>query len=473
MADYSRIQALINGYPRGVDLSQNSLIVGSLKVGTSSPSELTKAILDKLILIQTAADADGTFDTRYTKIADLASTATGDGAALVGIEDDGGYYTGTTVEAALQELGAVVGSGAASGITFDPTGTSFSATDVQALGEEIDTRLVATEAVADVAIPATEKGANNGVATLDGGGKIPVGQLPSSVMTYEGTWNANTNTPTLANGTGDAGMVYLVSTAGSTDFGAGAIAFAVGDWAVYNGSIWQKSLNSNAVVSVNGQTGVVSLTTSDIPEGSNLYFTAAAAQAATISQVITNGVTTKAPSEDAVFDALALKQAASANLDEADTFFGATAITGAQANTLSGGGNADTLHSHAAIKDSANAGETIAATLFAVRYAKAADAGFVAGRVYKADKDATTVDNFHAIGLVLAGASTGSPIAITKMGKMTATAHGFTVGLPVYLGASGAVVQTAPSTVNEAVVKLGMAVDANTLEVQIQVVGVN
>lgn len=105
----------------------------------------------------------------------------------------------------------------------------------------------------------SEKGAANGYASLDGGGKVPVAQLPSSVMTYEGTWAASTNTPTLANGTGDAGMVYLASDAGSVNFGAGAISFAAGDWAVYSGTIWQKSINSNAVVSVNGATGVVTV----------------------------------------------------------------------------------------------------------------------------------------------------------------------------------------------------------------------
>lgn len=61
----------------------------------------------------------------------------------------------------------------------------------------------------------SEKGAPNGVATLDISGKVPVSQLPSSVFTYEGTWNAATNTPTLTNGTGDAGMVYITSVAGT------------------------------------------------------------------------------------------------------------------------------------------------------------------------------------------------------------------------------------------------------------------
>ena len=100
-------------------------------------------------------------------------------------------------------------------------------------------------------------GLANGVATLDSGGKIPAAQLPSSVMEYKGTWNASTNTPTLADGTGDNGDVYLVNVAGSQNLGSGTISFAVGDWVVYNGTIWQKSLNSNAVASVFGRTGTI------------------------------------------------------------------------------------------------------------------------------------------------------------------------------------------------------------------------
>lgn len=130
----------------------------------------------------------------------------------------------------------------------------------------------------DSKIPLTQKGAANGVATLDGGGKIPSAQLPSSVMEYKGTWNASTNTPTLADGVGDAGDVYLTTVAGTVDFGSGPISFAIGDWAVYSGTIWEKSINSNSVVSVNGFTGVVVLDTDDIAEGANLYYTDERAQ---------------------------------------------------------------------------------------------------------------------------------------------------------------------------------------------------
>jgi hypothetical protein len=108
--------------------------------------------------------------------------------------------------------------------------------------------------------------ANNGVAGLDAGGKVAYAQLPSTLMSYLGTYDPGTNTPTLANGTGTNGDVY-VSAAGSHDFGAGAITFAAGDWVIYNGSIWQKSINSNLVASVNGQTGAVTITKSDVSLG--------------------------------------------------------------------------------------------------------------------------------------------------------------------------------------------------------------
>jgi hypothetical protein len=131
----------------------------------------------------------------------------------------------------------------------------------------------------DGKIDDSEKGANNGVATLDAGGKIPVSQLPSSVMEYKGNWDASTNSPSLADGVGDAGDVYRVNVAGTQNLGSGNQTFAIGDWVVYNGSIWQLSSNSNAVMSVNGQTGVVVLDSDDINEGvTNLYFSDEKAQ---------------------------------------------------------------------------------------------------------------------------------------------------------------------------------------------------
>jgi hypothetical protein len=115
-------------------------------------------------------------------------------------------------------------------------------------------------------IPTTQKGAANGVATLDAGGKVPVSELPAAVLgalSYQGTWNASTNTPTLTSSTGTKGYYYVVSVAGSTNLD-GITDWLVGDWAVYNGSVWQKVDNTETVTSVNGQTGAVVLTASSV-----------------------------------------------------------------------------------------------------------------------------------------------------------------------------------------------------------------
>jgi len=110
-----------------------------------------------------------------------------------------------------------------------------------------------------------DRGSANGVATLDAGGKVPVAQLPNSVMEYQGTWNASTNTPTLADGTGSPGDVYRVSVAGTQNLGSGSLIFTVGDYAIYNtAGVWEKADTTDAVSSVNGKIGVVVLTASDI-----------------------------------------------------------------------------------------------------------------------------------------------------------------------------------------------------------------
>jgi len=59
-------------------------------------------------------------------------------------------------------------------------------------------------------------------------------------LNYKGTWNAATNTPTLADGTGAKGDYYVVSTAGTQTFGGVQLFFGLGDWIVYNGAVWQR-----------------------------------------------------------------------------------------------------------------------------------------------------------------------------------------------------------------------------------------
>jgi hypothetical protein len=104
------------------------------------------------------------------------------------------------------------------------------------------------------------------------------GLIGSSI--YQGVWNAATNTPALASGVGVRGYYYIVNVAGTTNLD-GITDWFVGDWAIFDGTAWQQVDNTDAVVSVNGQTGAVSLTTDNIPEGStNQYFLNSRARAA-------------------------------------------------------------------------------------------------------------------------------------------------------------------------------------------------
>jgi hypothetical protein len=110
---------------------------------------------------------------------------------------------------------------------------------------------------------------------------------------YQGVWNATTNTPTLTSSVGTKGYYYIVNVAGSTNLN-GITDWQVGDWAIYDGTAWQKVDNTDAVSSVNGFTGAVSLTTDNISEGStNLYFTNTRAQnAITLTTTGTSGAAT-------------------------------------------------------------------------------------------------------------------------------------------------------------------------------------
>ena len=113
-------------------------------------------------------------------------------------------------------------------------------------------------------ISTTQKGAANGVATLDSGGQIPIGQIPPlGDLNYQGTWNAASNSPALTSNIGTKGYYYVVNFAGNTDLN-GITDWQVNDWAVFNGSVWQKIDNTDLVSSVNGYTGAVVLTYTDV-----------------------------------------------------------------------------------------------------------------------------------------------------------------------------------------------------------------
>jgi hypothetical protein len=140
-------------------------------------------------------------------------------------------------------------------------------------------------------------GVANGVATLDAGGTVPLSQIPASLqggVSYQGTWNASTNTPTLTSSVGTKGYYYVVSVAGSTNLN-GVTDWNIGDWAIFNGTAWEKIDNTDAVTSVNGFTGTVVLDYTNVGAPSTTGVNATGTWGINISgnaATVTNGVYT-------------------------------------------------------------------------------------------------------------------------------------------------------------------------------------
>jgi hypothetical protein len=404
-------------------------------------------------------------------------------------------------------------------IAFDASDITTATTRTISMPDaDVDLGLVSS------AIQSSEKGAADGVASLDSNGKVPLSQLPNSIMEYKGVYNADTNTPALADGAGNAdtaiGDVYRVTVAGTQDLGSGNISFAVGDYVILNDAkIWEKAVTSEIVggvssvngavgdvvldsadldhtqatpanwtvadeasiaahldelasrmvavedwdsddisegssnlyftearvlanlltgysstgttlaatdavleafqkldaelelkvttaeaaaaapvQSVNTQTGAVVLDSDNIDEGSsNLYFTEARAKSAAVADSITDGVTDVAPSQNAVFDALALK-ADQSDLDLAEV-------------------RLDELESDSgAVFDIGVAGESFAAgEIYIVRRAKV---GETAGRFYKGLADSAV--NARIVGIVVGeGQAAGDQIRVFKLNAAT------------------------------------------------------
>lgn len=587
MADISILARLHNGAMRNVDLTNNTPVVLSIKVGGGvSNTELTKTLVDNLVTLSSGVDAGSLHhhDGRYFTETELSSSTSSSGSDLIGDDNTYSNFTPTaaTIKGALAGIDTAlltagidekvkVSAGDTAGFLEDKISTSSGSNTTSILeastinngGSEevriqIDQSKIDHGSIAGLAdddhtqyhndtrgdaryyqkTEFTTASTAHAPVKLDAGGKISASQLPNSVMELQGFWNASTNTPTLADGSGNPGDVYEVSTAGSVDFGNGSITFAVGDWAVYAADgKWHKSINSNEVTSVNGQTGPVTVNainelTGDITAGPA---SGSESKAATITanavtdtklsshasldanravgsdHIKTSAVTTAKIADDAVDKTKIAADVAGAGLGQnvdgslevnaddstieinSDSLrvkdlgittakLAATSVTAAKlgsdvAGAGLAGGNGSALsvdHSPSIASAAEVAGETFgASSIFAVRYAQNAE---TLGRVYKADKDASSVDNFYVFGLVLTSSSISAGAVlpkIVKSGLMSAPSHGFTVGKPVFLSASGALTSTSPSTANEAVVRVGLVKDVNTIDVQIQVIGVN
>jgi len=210
--------------------------------------------------IATVTGLQSALDTKVDKVAGERLINAGE---ITKLSNQSGTNTGDQDLSGLVVKNASITAATNTKITYDSKGLVTGGTNAGIAD------IIGLQTALDAKISTTSINANNGVAPLDAGGKVPFANLPASLMIYKGMWNPATNTPTLANGTGTAGWVYKASVDGTANLGSGSISFLVGDFVIHNGTAWERSVGTDNVVSVNGQQGVVNLTTANIADSSN------------------------------------------------------------------------------------------------------------------------------------------------------------------------------------------------------------
>jgi hypothetical protein len=121
--------------------------------------------------------------------------------------------------------------------------------------------------------------------TINGSGVISSGV--SGTVVFKGTWNASTNTPTLASGSGTQGWQYSVAVAGTVDLGNGSKTYGVGDFVIYDGTNWIDIASSSGVTTFNSRAGAVTLTSGDV--ASALGFTPLQSSSLSIATTTASG----------------------------------------------------------------------------------------------------------------------------------------------------------------------------------------
>lgn len=136
-------------------------------------------------------------------------------------------------------------------------GITINANDVAVDVDDVTIQIVGGEVAAKTAAVAN---AGTALATGDQIYDFVTGEIANipSGLSFEGSWNASTDTPSLAGTTPANGVFYIVSVAGSTSL-SGITDWEVGDWAVYvsNGAgtdAWQK-IDNTSTLSGSGSSG--------------------------------------------------------------------------------------------------------------------------------------------------------------------------------------------------------------------------
>jgi hypothetical protein len=224
----------------------------------------------------------------------LPTAGTGSGGTKGGVRVDGttitinpttgvisGANTYTLPAASVSTIGGVkVAAVGTSGLTLDSVSGALSVPTAS----ETQKGLVSVPAVANSGLTNTSGAIRLATATTNQLGGVKVdgvtitingsGVIAANItgaIVFQGGWSAATNTPTLSNVSSaynTNGFEFVTTAAGTVNFGAGNVTFAVGDNVIYDGTKWVKipigssAGTTNSLLTVdNSGTGAVSTST--------------------------------------------------------------------------------------------------------------------------------------------------------------------------------------------------------------------
>lgn len=281
----------------------------------------------------------------------------------------------------------------------------------------------------------SDKASANGVASLDGTGKIPSSQLPAIALSEVSVVASQSAQLAL---TAQEGDVVVRTDQSATYIHNGGTAGTMADYTEL------QTPSSASVSSVNGYTGAVSLITSDISEGTNLYYTSGRFDSAftakdtdDLSEGATNQYFTNARSRSAV--SLTTTNSSELSYDSGTGVFSyVSPTTVADANSVTlevRNTTGSTISKGAAVYISGHSGTKILIDL--------------------ADSDAS--GKYPAIGLAAGAIANNSDGEVTVYGELAGVdTSSYSIGDVLYLSSTaGVLTNTRPTSSVDAVQNIG------------------
>lgn len=586
MADISILARLLNGATRNVDLTTNTPVVLSIKIGGVTNTELTKTILDNLITLQNGSDVSASLhhhDGRYFTETELGSTSGISGAERIGVKTTPTNYSASQqdveahlagIDVALATAGSNVFSDADFRIQDDGDNTkqiAFEASSIASGNTRTITMPNANVNLADINSSIQQDGSRDFTADQSMGGNklinladptaaqhaatkayvdsVAEGMRPkeavrvattanitlSGVQTIDGVSTAAGNRVLVKDQTAaEFNGIYIVAAGAwsrSTDFDSlspideinkSIVAVQegtsnAGKIFVQQGTVTTLGVDPinfvfyNSVSSLVGGDGIT-ISGSNIEvdhDGQGLQFSgnqlALELDGSTLSKsasgikVADNGITETQLNTSVAGNGLTGGGGSALAVNTGDGIEIVSNQVSVKSSDIVGDGIEDDGSNNLRIKLNGTslsrstsgvkvehapiikrtmvAGESFAAnTSFLVRLAISSE---TAGRVYKADYDASSYDRFYAIGIALStsAVSAGQNIDVIVLGSHTLDTGDTEfvsgdIGKPVFLTSSGAFSVTAPNSTDLAVYRIGIVENTNKIFVQPQLIGV-